>query len=450
MKQKKTYSILIMGMMLVSLLLIVVPVSAGELHTVRGHVYLDNVRAPAGTEVKISFFTGDEPPSNGPPELTSNTGHYQIDFQGHEWDIGEFHVIYNAVDYIPVDNQSVEISSGIIGYEFDLHVNTTSGGENNEGNENTGGNNGGSTGNSGYQGLSPTIPAADANGPYYGYLINGIAKVTFDGSGCSGLITSYSWVFGDGKTGTGISPTHNYSTLGFYTVNLTVTGPEGSDFDKTFVVISDVPNNPPTTPVVSGPQKGSKNIDYDYTAISTDYDNDSIQYLFDWGDGSNVTSNFSANGKAVTVSHNWSAWGIYTISVKAYDNKTLSDIREYDVLIDVIYVKDIGYLIDKDSNGSYTLFHSNEIGSNIATEKQTNGTYLIDSDGSAGWDWIYDPVTNTLTNYNSEEGENSGAAGKPAGNLMWYLLVALLLIIILLLVLFTFTTKKKGKQKSKK
>jgi PKD repeat protein len=441
MNQKKIHSILIMGMMLVSLLLIVVPASAGEFHTVRGHVYLNNIRAPAGTEVRLSFFTGYEPPSDEPPEVTSNTGHYQIDFQGHEWDVGEFHVIYNAVDYIPVDNQSVEIISGIIGYEFDLHVNTTSGGDE-EGEP--------SSPPSSPPSTPPTsppqniAPAADANGPYYAYLVNGIGKVTFDGSGSFGSITSYSWNFGDGKTGTGISPTHNYTASGYYTVNLTVTGPGGSDNDKTLAVISDVPNNPPTTPVVSGPQKGLKNIDYDYTAVSTDGDNDSIQYIFNWDDGSNTTTSFVANGKAVTVSHNWSVWGIYTISVKAYDNKTLSGIKEYDVLIDVIYVKDIGYLIDKDSNGNYTLFHSSEIGSNTATEKQDDKTYLIDSDGTTGWDWIYNPATDTLTKFPSVEQGTIADAGKPANNITWYLLVTAIILIALIIV-FISTRKKKEK-----
>ncbi len=52
---------------------------------------------------------------------------------------------------------------------------------------------------------------------------------TFDGSSSKGSITSYSWDFGDGTTGTGTKPTHTYSEslIGkSVTVTLTVTGTE--------------------------------------------------------------------------------------------------------------------------------------------------------------------------------------------------------------------------------
>jgi PKD repeat protein len=281
-------------------------------------------------------------------------------------------------------------------------------------------------------------PTADANGPYYGYLINGIAKVTFDGSSSSGSITSYSWVFGDGKTGTGVSPTHEYTALGNYTVKITVSGPGGSDTDKTFVVISDVPNNPPTTPVVSGPQKGSKNVDYDYTAVSTDNDNDSIQYIFNWDDGSNTTTSFVANGTAITVSHNWSAWGIYTISVKAYDNKTLSDIREYDVLIDVIYIKYIGYLIDDDNQrDGYDTFYNVDNNQKTTVVKQEDGTYLINNDEDSDWDYIYDPKTDTLSEYSLAKGNL-----KADNNSIWYMLLAGIIMVVVVIAVIIVYLKK--------
>jgi len=53
--------------------------------------------------------------------------------------------------------------------------------------------------------------------------------VNFDASCSSGEITSYSWDFGDGNSGSGETPSHTYTSEGWYTVSLTVSGPGGSD-----------------------------------------------------------------------------------------------------------------------------------------------------------------------------------------------------------------------------
>ncbi|MBN2355277.1 carbohydrate binding domain-containing protein, partial [candidate division KSB1 bacterium] len=45
----------------------------------------------------------------------------------------------------------------------------------------------------------------------------------------SGNITGYLWDFGDGETSTAPNPSHTYNNYGYYTVKLTVTGPDGSD-----------------------------------------------------------------------------------------------------------------------------------------------------------------------------------------------------------------------------
>ena len=53
---------------------------------------------------------------------------------------------------------------------------------------------------------------------------------SFDGSGSSdpdGAVTGYAWNFGDGSTGTGVSPSHPYAAAGTYTAQLTVTDNQG-------------------------------------------------------------------------------------------------------------------------------------------------------------------------------------------------------------------------------
>jgi alpha-tubulin suppressor-like RCC1 family protein len=80
---------------------------------------------------------------------------------------------------------------------------------------------------------SPTIqkPEAHAGGPYSAATGDAIR---FDGSASrdpDGGTLSYAWDFGDGRTGTGVRPSHTYSAAGTYTVTLRVTNTRGSVSD---------------------------------------------------------------------------------------------------------------------------------------------------------------------------------------------------------------------------
>ncbi|NIA09775.1 MAG: PKD domain-containing protein [Nitrospiraceae bacterium] len=81
-------------------------------------------------------------------------------------------------------------------------------------------------------------PVADA-GP--DQVVN-VTLVSFDGSGSSdmdGTIVTYRWNFGDGKTGTGETTTHNYSSDGKYVVTLNVTDNDGASDEDTCNVTVD-------------------------------------------------------------------------------------------------------------------------------------------------------------------------------------------------------------------
>ncbi len=92
-------------------------------------------------------------------------------------------------------------------------------------------------------------PVSDPNGPY-----SGIAgeEVVFDGSGSydpdlDGEIVSYLWDFGDGKTGTGIKPSHVYAERDEYIVSLTVTDDAGAtDTTQTTAKIETLQGGEPT------------------------------------------------------------------------------------------------------------------------------------------------------------------------------------------------------------
>jgi hypothetical protein len=67
-----------------------------------------------------------------------------------------------------------------------------------------------------------TAPTANPSGPYLG-AVN--TSISLDGSLSSdpeSELLTYAWDFGDGGTGTGVTPTHSYTLAGVYTVCLTV------------------------------------------------------------------------------------------------------------------------------------------------------------------------------------------------------------------------------------
>ena len=70
-------------------------------------------------------------------------------------------------------------------------------------------------------------PVCTAGGPY---AATACSPITFDGSGSSdpdGGPLVYSWAFGDGETGSGVSPQHSFLAPGVYQVSLAVRDDEG-------------------------------------------------------------------------------------------------------------------------------------------------------------------------------------------------------------------------------
>jgi hypothetical protein len=81
------------------------------------------------------------------------------------------------------------------------------------------------------------------------------------------------------------------------------------------------PSEPPYSPEApEGPEEGIIDVYYDFTAITTDPEEEQIYYLFDWGDGhySDWIGPFPS-GQTGEASHNWSDLGDYEIRVKAKD-----------------------------------------------------------------------------------------------------------------------------------
>ena len=250
-------------------------------------------------------------------------------------------------------------------------------------------------------------PIADASaGEPYQEFAN--SEITFNGSKSydpDGIITSWSWNFGDHTIGSGKIIEHIYKTAGTYQVILTVTDNEGMTNTDTTTAVVLKENIPPTQPTISGPTFGHKNVPYNFTVMSSDADNNSIRYSIIWEviPLNESTSTFLPSGTPFICNHRWTAAGIYKISVRASDNITESQPTYLVVLIDIQYVNNLGYLIDRTGDNTSYTFYSNNTMKETKVQKQSNGTYLIDSDGNNEWDYTFDtikgvssiPITNT-------------------------------------------------------
>jgi len=261
-------------------------------------------------------------------------------------------------------------------------------------------NGGGGSGGGGSGGLSGSQenikPVADASaGEPYQEFAN--SKITFNGSksyDSDGTITSWCWNFGDSKNGSGKIIKHIYKTAGTYQVILTVTDNDDATNTDTTTAVILKKNTPPTQPTITGPIFGHKNIPYNFTITSSDINNDTIRYSIIWETiplHENI-STFLPSGTPFICSHRWTTAGIYKIIVQVTDNKTDSQPTYFVVLIDVQYVDNLGYLIDRTGVGTSYTFYSNSTMKETKVQKLVNGTYLIDSDGNDKWDYTFDTI----------------------------------------------------------
>jgi hypothetical protein len=78
--------------------------------------------------------------------------------------------------------------------------------------------------------------------------------------------------------------------------------------------LPNVPNAP------SGPSNGYVYKDYNFSAITTDRENDNASYTFDWGDNTNTTTAFYPPNTTAYASHQWTKPITYNVKVKAQDN----------------------------------------------------------------------------------------------------------------------------------
>jgi len=139
--------------------------------------------------------------------------------------------------------------------------------------------------------------------------------VSFDGSASrdkDGTLAQYDWNFGDGKFGSGQTPSNTYAVAGTYNVTLTVTDDGGlSSSDTTSAVIGEL-SQPPVADA-GGPYDGREDVPVNfYGNGSDDPDGSLVQFDWDFGDG---TSSSDLNPV-----HTYEFGGEYTVILTVTDN----------------------------------------------------------------------------------------------------------------------------------
>ena len=89
---------------------------------------------------------------------------------------------------------------------------------------------------------------------------------------------------------------------------------------RTYIATASRPaNNPPETPIITGPTNGKPKVIYNYNFTNCiDPDGDDLTYQVEWGDD-DYDEGYIETGEAFTLSHSWSEKGDYIIKAKLID-----------------------------------------------------------------------------------------------------------------------------------
>ena len=184
--------------------------------------------------------------------------------------------------------------------------------------------------------------------------------VLLDGSSSTdsdGTISSYSWDFGDGYSGTGAFVNHTYASSGTFTAILTVTdnGGKSASAQSVITVTESTPSNqPPTAVITASPLTGQAPFTSSFSgAGSTDADGTITAYAWDFGDG--------ATASGLTVSHQYTTPGAYIATLTVTDNNAASAKTQVNISVEAAATtaSSLSDSFGTDTSSSYTKINPN-------------------------------------------------------------------------------------------
>jgi PKD repeat protein len=227
--------------------------------------------------------------------------------------------------------------------------------------------------------ICDSFPAVTCDAYFYTYpdsMPSQFAYYFVDNS--SGNPTSWTWDFGDGSSGTGQYPVHNYASNGMYNVCLTIYGDSCQDSYCSWITVG-----PDTT------NTGCQAYFYTYSDSTNGYLDSTIYFVdassgnptnwyWDFGDGT--------NSSLQNPTHTYQSYGTYTVCLSIWDSVCQNT-----------YCSTI-VIGTYDSTGCYAYF----------------GAYFLSSDSVHFVDYssTNDPADSTITSWTWSFGDGTSSTGQ--------------------------------------
>ncbi len=171
------------------------------------------------------------------------------------------------------------------------------------------------------------VDAPEASFTESATLVSPGTNVTFDASGSSdvdGTIVGYTWDFGDGTTGSGVTAVYAYPVSGSYTVTLTVLDNDGLSSSTSHVIVVNARPTAAFAIFPAAPFVGDA-IVFDGSS-SRDPEGSLSAFVWDFGDTTPTAT-------GVNVTHAYAQPGTYVVVLQVTDSVGWTDARSMNVVV---------------------------------------------------------------------------------------------------------------------